>query len=193
MTPPRIRPIDQLAFAVGMLGLSWIGMMAVHELGHVLGAWFTGGTVQRVVLPVLGFSRTDVKPNPSPGLTVWAGPIVGVVLPGLVWWIANRLKREPLEKPLRFFAGFCLIANGAYLSLGTFDRIGDVGVMLDTGTPTWVMWVFGALTIPPGFWLWHGLGERFGLAGLRQRWLAWAVCIAFLILLPLEYVIVFTD
>lgn len=29
---------------------SWLGMQAVHESGHVLGAWFTGGLVARVFL-----------------------------------------------------------------------------------------------------------------------------------------------
>jgi hypothetical protein len=31
-----------------MLPLCWLGMMAVHELGHVLGAIATGGTVEKV-------------------------------------------------------------------------------------------------------------------------------------------------
>lgn len=163
MVPRPIRPVEQLALAVGVLGISWFGMMATHELGHALGAWATGGTVERIIVPLFGFSRTDVKPNPSPGLVVWAGPIVGALLPVALWAAALRTCRPRLEKPLRFFAGFCLVANGAYLSLGTFDRIGDVEVMLNTGTPAWVLWVFGATTVPLGLLLWHGLGPRFGL------------------------------
>ena len=64
-----------------MLVASWIGMQAVHELGHVLAASATGGTVQRVVLHPLTISRTDVSPNPSPLAVAWAGPLVGVILP----------------------------------------------------------------------------------------------------------------
>lgn len=180
----------QIAFAIGMLGLSWVGMMAVHELGHVLGAWITGGTVQRVVVPVFGFSRTDVQPNSSPGVTVWAGPAVGVLLPILMWFVAARLPWSSFEKPLRFFAGFCLVVNGAYLSLGTFDRIGDVGVMLDTGTPIWVLWAFGACTIPVGFAIWHGLGERFGLPTIKTRWIAWCILSAAIIVCFLDIEIV---
>jgi hypothetical protein len=44
---PRAR---QIVFAVSILALCWLGMMAVHELGHVLGAVVTGGTVERCVL-----------------------------------------------------------------------------------------------------------------------------------------------
>jgi hypothetical protein len=69
-------------------------------------------------------------------------------------------KRFALPKKFaRFFAGFCLIANGAYIGLGSFGRIGDCGEMLRTGTPLWVMIAFGLLTIPHGLYLWHGLGS----------------------------------
>jgi hypothetical protein len=28
---------------------SWLGMQVVHEFGHVVGAWLTGGQVSQVV------------------------------------------------------------------------------------------------------------------------------------------------
>jgi hypothetical protein len=63
---------------------------------------------------------------------------------------------------LRFFAGFCLIANGAYIAAGSFERVGDCGEMLRHGSPMWQLWLFGAITIPAGFWLWHRQGTGFG-------------------------------
>jgi hypothetical protein len=33
---------QQILFAVSMLALSWLAMMAAHELGHVIGAIVTG-------------------------------------------------------------------------------------------------------------------------------------------------------
>ena len=39
---------------------SWLGMQAVHEAGHVLGARVTGGRVERIVLYPLTISRTDL-------------------------------------------------------------------------------------------------------------------------------------
>jgi hypothetical protein len=59
----------------------------------------------------------------------------------------------------RFFAGFCLVANGAYIAIGSFDGVGDCGEMLRTGTPIWLMLFFGGVTIPAGFYLWHRLGS----------------------------------
>ena len=58
-----------------------------------------------------------------------------------------------------FFAGFCLITNGAYIAIGSFGRVGDCGVMLEHGSPLWTLLLFGAMTIPLGFYLWHRLGS----------------------------------
>ncbi len=55
----------QLMFVVSILVLNWLARMAVHELGHVIGAIGSGGSVSRVVLHPLTISRTDVSPNPG--------------------------------------------------------------------------------------------------------------------------------
>src|SRR5437870_4523012 len=117
-------------------------MQAVHEAGHVLGAWLTGGDVVKVVLHPLTISRTELGHDPHPTIVVWAGPVFGVCFPLLAWGLAAAV-RLPGSFVLRFFAGFCLIANGAYLAGGSFDGIGDCGVMLRNGTPIWLLWLFG--------------------------------------------------
>src|SRR5262245_11944067 len=131
-------------------------MQAVHEFGHVVGAWASGGRVERVVLHPLTISRTDLAVNPQPLVVVWAGPVVGVLLP-LAGWAATR------SYLARFFAGFCLIANGAYIGGGSFDGVGDAGEMLRHGSPMWSLWVFGAAGVAVGLALWHRLGPHFGL------------------------------
>lgn len=150
-----------LLWLVTLLG-SWTAMQAVHELGHVWGAWATNGRVVQVVLHPLTISRTDIAENPSPLVVVWAGPVVGCLLPILLWAVTARLLPR-LAFLFRFFAGFCLIANGAYIGLGGFDRIGDCGEMLRYGSSLWQLWLFGLVTVPVGFRLWHGLGPQFGL------------------------------
>lgn len=157
-TLTRMLRLQQLIFVASLLALSWHAMMAVHEFGHVIGAFGTGGDVQRVVLHPLTISRTDVSPNPDPSIVVWLGPVLGCLIPAAIWllmserWIVTR-------RLAKFFAGFCLVANGAYISLGSFDRIGDCGVMLDHGSPLWLLLAFGAVTIPLGFCVWHSLGS----------------------------------
>jgi hypothetical protein len=148
----------QLLFAVSLVALSWFAMMAVHELGHVVGAIITGGSIKGVVLNPLAISRTDVSPNPHPSIVVWLGPVVGSILPLAVFAAVPQHLSVSRSVP-RFFAGLCLIANGAYISIGSFYRVGDCGEMLQTGTPLWAMLTFGAITIPLGLYLWHGLGS----------------------------------
>jgi len=151
----------ELLIVSTLLG-SWLGMQAVHELGHVTGAWVTGGEVKKVVLHPLTISRTDLGNNPAPLTVVWSGPLVGVLLPILLWLIA-AVAKMPGNFVLRFFAGFCLIANGLYIGLGSFGHVGDCVEMLRHGSAIWQLWLFGAVTIPAGIWLWHGQGAEFGL------------------------------
>ena len=155
--------VDQILLLVGAAAISWLGMMAVHELGHVLGAAMTGGTVRQVVLHPLVISRTDVEPNPSPLIVVLAGPIVGVIIPiGLA--CSAQLLRWRAAFLLWFFGGFCMIANGAYIGIGigVFDEVGDAGEMLRLGSPRWSMILFGASCAAGGFYIWHRISPRFG-------------------------------
>lgn len=133
-------------------------MMAVHEFGHVVGAFFTGGTVERVVLYPLTISRTDVSPNPHPAVVVWLGPILGCVIPTIAWLFVPR-RFIFASKVALFFVGFCWLANGAYIAFGSIDRVGDCGVMLKTGSPVWALILFGLLSVLIGFVAWHRLGS----------------------------------
>lgn len=161
----------KVVYGLCTLLLSWLWMQAVHEAGHVLGAWLTGGHVQRVLLHPLAISRTDVSPNPWPLVEVWAGPLGGVMFP-LAMWIVSKFWIKPLSGWLRFFAGFCLIANGCYLGYGVIEPVGDAEELLRYGTPIWMLGLFGVITIPLGFRLWHGLGSQFGW-GPSGRQISW--------------------
>lgn len=153
-----MKRFHQWLFIASFFILNWLGTMAVHEFGHIFGALITGGTVRRVILHPLAISRTDVSPNPSPAIVVWLGPILGCLLPLAV---TTAVPRSALfwRSGLQFFAGFCLVANGAYISVGSFERVGDCGEMLNTGTPPWVLLLFGLIAIPAGLLMWHKIGS----------------------------------
>src|SRR5688500_10776408 len=123
----------------------WLGMMAVHEAGHVLHAWLSGGVVERVHIPLLGFSQTFYAVNPRPHFVTWGGPAWGCAIPLLVLAALLRAPRR-LRRVAQVFAGFCLIANGAYLGLGWVEHAGDAGELRRYGTPVWVMVAFGTVT-----------------------------------------------
>jgi len=177
----------QFVLIASTLLASWLGMQAVHEAGHVVGAALTNGKVARVVLHPLTISRTDLSDNPRPLLVVWAGPLFGVSAP-LVTWALVAIARLPGAFVLRFFAGFCLIANGVYISVGSFDAVGDCGQMLRHGCQMWQLWFFGLVTAPLGMLLWHGQGPHFGLGNAKGKvnnsvaWATLITCIAFVVL-----------
>ncbi len=158
----------QILLITSTLALSWLAMMAVHELGHVVHLGLSGGTVEKVVLHPLAISRTDAGANPHPLAVAWGGAIWGCLIPLAVLLAARRL--APSHAYLaRFFAGFCLIANGAYLAADAFVRGGDGRDLIAHGTPPWVLIVFGVTALTGGLWLWNGLGPHFGLGEARGR------------------------
>lgn len=162
----------RIAFWAAFVPLCWLLMMVLHELGHVLGAWLSGGTVERVVLHPLAISRTDLAANPQPALVAWAGPLLGVLLPVLGWaaWRAAHARSAP---PSRWFAGFCAVANGAYLGIGSLTGDGDAGDLLREGAAVWQLTAFGIVALAAGLWLWHGLGRSLsgGFADTSRPWL----------------------
>ncbi len=170
--------------------LVWLLMQAVHESGHVLGAWLTGGHITTVVLHPLAISRTDASPNPHPLIEVWAGPLVGVLFPVVAWRISLPGLRGGLVSWLRFFAGFCLIANGCYLGYGVIEPIGDAEELVRLGTPPWTLGLFALLTVSLGLSLWHGLGAEFGL-GPNGKLISWTTaliaCSTLLAVIILEF------
>lgn len=104
---------------------SWLAMQAVHESGHIVAAMATGGRVRGLVLHPLAISRTDVEPNPHPLIVVWSGPLFGGLAPALLWTTLRRRGALRWTWLCQTFAGFCLVANGAYLATALGKPVGD--------------------------------------------------------------------
>ena len=107
------------------------------------------------------------------------------MLPLVLWLIAAAVRLR-IAFLFRFFAGFCLIANGVYIGAGSFAGVADAGVMLRHGSPVWVLWLFGLCAVACGLALWHGQGRSLGFAGgdggaapvsLRITWTVAALCL----------------
>jgi hypothetical protein len=160
--------IWQALLIVFLIGFSWLAMMAVHELGHVLNAKLSGGTVERVVLHPLAISRTDVSPNPHPQFVAWGGAIWGTFLPLLLIAVV-RFTTRTYTYLVAFFAGFCCLANGLYLAAGSFAGVGDAGDLLRHGAARWQLWLFGVPLSMLGLWLWNGLGPHFGFGPAKGK------------------------
>jgi hypothetical protein len=179
--------LHQALLVVSTVFGSWLAMQDEHECGHILSARATGGRVVGVVLHPLTISRTSLAENPHPLIVVWGGPVFGAAAP-LALWLIFAWTRLPGVFVLRFFAGFCLVANGSYLGAGSFMRTGDAADMLLHGSSVWQLLLFGAATIPLGFWLMNGLGPQFGLGpakGAVRRDVAYSTLAVFLALIAI--------
>jgi hypothetical protein len=157
-----MKRLEQVILIVTFFGFSWLAMQAIHEFGHVVGAWTTGAEIIKVALHPCIISRTDIGYNPNPLVVVWAGPIIGAALPLLVFLVAKTYHFSAIYL-FRFFAGFCLVANGYYIALCPAKDGADTAVMMLHGSPRWVMILFGLITAPLGLYLWHRQGLYFGL------------------------------
>ena len=155
--------VRQILLLATFLPWCWWMMMVVHEAGHVLAAWLTGAAVERVVLHPLAISQTILGDNPNPLIVSWAGPLVGSVLPLLIWLLLLKTRLD-VAAFARFFAGFCLVANGAYLGVGAWSGEGDAGDLMVAGAALWQLVAFGVVCWATGLWLWHGLAPAMGMS-----------------------------
>lgn len=178
----------QALLLVSAIGFSWLGMMVVHELGHVLHLWLSGGRVNYVILHPLMLSYTHPAENPHPLFVAWGGAFWGCLLPWLLL-IGIRYTVPAYAYLAAFFAGFCLIANGAYLAGDAFLQCGDGRELIGHGTPPWLLVPLGLPLVAFGLWLWNGLGPHFGLSaspGQVDRRVALGTAIALALLITLE-------
>ncbi|GHT14740.1 hypothetical protein FACS1894170_11960 [Planctomycetales bacterium] len=172
-------------FVVSLILLSWLLMQVLHETGHVLAAWLTGAKIERVVLHPLSFSRTDIAENPLPLFVYWSGAVFGVLFP-LFLALVGEAFRLPFRHLLRFFAGFCLVANGSYLGFD-FSKSGptDAGLLIEHGAERYQLLVFGVLSVALGLFLWHRQSKHFGFGSEAQPVSSKTVVGVFVLLLAL--------
>jgi hypothetical protein len=97
-------------------------MSFIHEIGHCLSVLINGGVVNDIVWRYGIFSETLRSESTRPVMDIWAGPIVGCIVPLMTWAVFMKLN---LAQYLQWFASMCLIGNGLYLALGWMDLGSD--------------------------------------------------------------------
>lgn len=153
--------LSQIILICLLLCFSWLGMQAVHECGHILAAFFTGASIEKVKLNPLEFSQTVLSVNPYPLFVAVSGALFGSILPLFIYIVFRAFNLRYLYV-FKFFAGFCLLCNGLYLGAGGFINAGDAFDIIKCGIPLWALLLWGIFTVPSGFYLWHNEGRYFG-------------------------------
>ena len=93
-----------------------------------MGGWLGGGTLQQADLRPWHLPFSIFSPDPRPLLTLWCGPILGVLAPCGVALVVR-------QNWMWLIANFCLLANGLYLALAWLsgDRLLDTVRLLEAG------------------------------------------------------------
>ncbi len=129
-----------------LLLAAWCVMTFTHEAGHLIGGWIGGGTLRDVELRPWQLPYSLFQPDPHPRLTLWAGPILGVMAP--LFAAAMICRRWAC-----FIADFCLLANGVYLALAWFSGAPhlDTPRLLEEGAHPVAIAIYCVLTIGFGY------------------------------------------
>lgn len=129
-----------------LLAASWVVMTCTHECGHMIGGMIGGATLTDFDLAPWHMPYSLHEPDPQPLVTLWAGPLLGVVVP-LTTAVFIR------KRWIWFIADFCLIANGSYLSLAWLsgDRFLDTARLLDAGAHPASILIYCIATIGIGY------------------------------------------
>lgn len=142
-----------------LLAVSWSVMTVTHEAGHLVGGWLGGGNLVDFELLPWRMPYSLFDPDPHPLLTLWAGPVLGVLVP---LCLASLLRRRWGW----FIASFCTLANGVYLALSWIsgDRYLDAPRLLERGASPLAMTMYCLVTIGCGY-----LGFRHYLLAIIFR------------------------
>ncbi|TWU34142.1 hypothetical protein Q31b_56130 [Novipirellula aureliae] len=138
--------LKRLLQFIMLLVASWTVMTLTHEVGHLIGGKLGGAALREFDLAPWRLPYSLHSPDPHPQLTLWAGPLLGVILPLTVAAVVRHWT-------VWFIADFCLLANGVYLALAWWmgDRFLDTPRMLDANVhPVWIA-TYCVLTIGIGY------------------------------------------
>ena len=138
--------IARVLHFVGLMVVSWCVMTFTHEMGHIVGGSCCGGSLKTADLYPWHLPYSIFDPDPMPLVTLWCGPILGVLVPLA---IAFAVRRDWMW----FIANFCVIANGAYLATAWFstDRFLDTPELLRHGAHPVTLGIYCLLTLGFGY------------------------------------------
>ncbi len=129
-----------------LLIAAWAVMTFTHEIGHIIGGTCCGGSLRDFDLLPWRLPYSISEPDPYPLVTLWAGLIIGALVPVLLAMIVQ-------SEWAWFIASFCVLANGTYIATSwcTGDRYLDTSKMLEHGASPVAIAAYCLVTIGFGY------------------------------------------
>lgn len=124
----------------------------LHEHGHAIAAWATGGKVYRIVFHPFSWSYVNhyVSKAEYRNSIIWAGPLFAVFIGLLLIMIVWRWRRPSLLPVLMAGVVACT-KDGAYLIISCLANIrGDGAILVKHGTPLVVVVAVGVILFAIG-------------------------------------------
>jgi len=137
------RPLVLSIFIFGSSAFGWVFGTGLHELGHAVSMWITGGVVNRITLTPFSWSYTYYGSPPKyPQFTTWSGVLLGSFFGLLILlWIRN--KNSPYFVPFLYLGIAPMLQSGGYYFIDTFiTKRGDAASLIQAGVP--IYYVLGA-------------------------------------------------
>jgi len=124
---------------LGSFAFAYNVVVVLHEIGHVVAAWASGGKPHSLRLHPFSTSSVEVVPDPRPLVTHAAG-VVAPPLVGLALLRALRaIRTTPLRLPLLVIPSVACASSGLYLLVGITLEVGDAAVLSQGGIPRAVL------------------------------------------------------
>ena len=136
----------RISIVVFLMVASWCAMAISHECGHIAGGLASGATLTDFDLAPWRMPYSLHSPDPYPLVTLWAGPVLGVLIPVVFAAIVR-------QRWSWFVADFCLLSNGVYLTLAWIsgDPFLDTPRLLAAGASPVMIVMYCALAVGFGY------------------------------------------
>ena len=133
----------RVALLLGAFVSGQLAQRAVHELGHAIGTWVTGGEVYRIILHPFLEGRCEHSTTSFPMITTLAG--VGFsILVGSVAILLSRRYHHPMLAPLVMMGIAAFFSSGFYYIVGVIIPFGDPGYLTNAlGASSILVLLFG--------------------------------------------------
>jgi hypothetical protein len=152
------------ALLFGSFAFAYNVVVVLHEIGHVVGAWLTGGQTHSLVVHPFSTSSVEVNPDPRPLVTHIAG-ILAPPLVGLALFRGLRPFLSPALLPLLLVPSIAWASSGLYLLVGAALQAGDALVLMQQGVPRTLLFAAGVACVPVSA---HLAQRLFPLLGLDR-------------------------
>ncbi len=106
--------IHSSLFLFGSSSFAWVVIVTLHELGHAIAMWVTGGKVSRIEITPLSWSYTYYGTSPKyPLFTTASGAGIGILL-AMIFLVLTWKLSSLYAAPFYFVGAGAFLQNGGY-------------------------------------------------------------------------------